>query len=362
MKPALTGSHRHMNRAERVAHSLDRLQQRTPWLSFPVAVWKKFGDDQAGNLAALIAFYAFAALFPLLLVLVTVLDIVLRDVPSLREDLLNTAYSHIPLIGPQLRNHLGGLHETGAALVFGLVLTFLGARGVAGAAQNALNTVWAVPFNRRPGFPWNQLRSIGLIAGVGLGELITLLLSGLAAGTGETAAQAGAVAISLVLNIGLFWLGFRLGTAREITAGELFPGALLSATVWQVLQLTGTYFIRHQLAHSSALYGVFSLVLGLIAWLYLQAQVTMYAVEASVVHARKLWPRSLMPPPLTPSDRRAYKLYATAAQRRPDEEIKASAEAGNQPATAGASDPPAPARPRGQQARAGAGDQSAKGA
>src|SRR2546430_7959492 len=152
-----------MNRAEQVAHSLDRLQQRTPWLAFPVAVWKKFGDDQAGNLAALIAFYAFAALFPLLLVLVTVLDLVLRDFPPLREDVLNTAYGQIPLIGTQLRDHLGGLHETGPALVFGLVLTFLGARGVAGAVQNALNTVWAVPFNARPGFPWNQLRSIGLI-------------------------------------------------------------------------------------------------------------------------------------------------------------------------------------------------------
>jgi uncharacterized BrkB/YihY/UPF0761 family membrane protein len=209
---------------------------------------------------------------------------------------------------------------------------------VACAIQNALNTVWAVPFSRRPGFPWNQLRSIGLILGVGLGELITSVLSGLAAGSGQALAQVGAVAISLFLNIGLFWLAFRLATASEITTRELFPGALLAATVWQVLQLTGTYIIRHQLAHSSALYGIFSLVLGLITWLYLQAQITLFAVEASVVHARRLWPRSLVPPPLTPSDRRAYKLYTTAAQRRPDEEIKMDEEvkrsdAGDQPAT-----------------------------
>src|SRR5438046_7738315 len=98
---------------EEMVHAFDRLQQRKPWLAFPVAVWKKFGDDQAGNLAALIAFYAFAALFPLLLVLVTVLDLVLRDFPPLREDVLNTAYGQIPLIGTQLRDHLGGLHETG---------------------------------------------------------------------------------------------------------------------------------------------------------------------------------------------------------------------------------------------------------
>lgn len=359
-----------MNRAERVAHSLDRLQQRTPWLSFPVAVWKKFGDDQAGNLAALIAFYAFTALFPLLLVLVTVLDIVLRNYPAFREDVLNTAYGQVPLIGDQLRHHLGGLHETGPALFFGLLLTFLGARGVAGAAQNALNTVWAVPFSRRPRFPWNLLRSIGLIVGFGLGELITSLLSGLATGTGQSWAWAGAIAISLVLNIGLFWLAFRFATASEITARELFPGALMSAVVWQFLQLTGTYIIRHQLAHSSALYGTFSLVLGLISWLYLQAQVTLYVVEATIVFERRLWPRSLAPP-LTPSDRRAYKLYVTAAQRRPDVEIKASAEAGDRPAAAERAGQPAPAEvngrpitapPGGPPAKAGTRDRPAKGA
>jgi YihY family inner membrane protein len=321
-----------MNRAERLAHSLDRIQQRQPWLAFPVAVWKKFADDQAGNLAALLAYYAFAALFPLLLVFVTVLDIVLRDFPGLKSRLVSSAYSQIPLIGRQLQHHHGSLRETGPALVIGLVLTFLGARGVAGAAQNALNTVWAVPFTQRPGFPWNQLRSVALVLAVGLGEVGTTLLSGLAAGSGLALAQVGAVAISLVLNVGLFWLAFRLATAHEISTGELFPGALLAAIVWQVLQLTGGYFIRHQLAHSSALYGTFSLVLGLLAWLYLQAQFTLYAVEASVVRARKLWPRSLVPPPLTPSDRRAYKLYTTAAQRRPDEEIKLSAESGDKSA------------------------------
>jgi membrane protein len=340
MNPAPAGSHRDMNRAERVAHSLDRLQRRMPWLAFPVAVWKKFGDDQAGSLAALIGFYAFTALFPLLLVLVTVLDIVLRNYPALRSQVLDTAYGQIPLIGDQLKHHVGGLHETGAALVFGLVLTFLGARGVAGAAQNALNTVWGVPFNRRPGFPWNQLRGIGLILGFGLGELITSLLSGLAAGSGEPWARAGAIAISLVLNMGLFWLAFRLATASEITSWELVPGALLSATVWQILQLAGTYIIRHQLSHSSALYGTFGLVLGLISWLYLQAQATLYVVEATIVFERKLWPRSLVPP-LTPSDRRAYRMYTTAAQRRPEEEIRASAGAGDQPARAGARDQPA---------------------
>src|SRR3984885_14013894 len=141
-----------MNAAQRALHSVDRLQQRSPWLAFPVAVWKKFGDDQAGNLAALIAYYAFASIFPLLLVLVTVLDLVVRNNEKLRQQLLNCALSQYPGVGDQLKSSVHGLTATGIALVIGLVLTLYGARGIANAMQNAMNSVWAVPQYRRPSF------------------------------------------------------------------------------------------------------------------------------------------------------------------------------------------------------------------
>lgn len=314
-----------MNRAEQMVRGLDGLQRRVPWLAYPVAVWKKFGDDQAGNLAALLAYYAFAALFPLLLVFVTVLNIVLRNYPSLRADLVNLAFGQFPVIGPELRRNVHTLHASGPALVIGLILTFLGARGVAGAAQNALNTIWAVPYVRRPGFPWNLLRSLGMIVVVGVGLVVTSLLSTLAAGSAKAligpAAHIGAVAVSLGLNIALFWLGLRLATAREIGTRALLPAAAGAGLCWQVLQLVGGYLIRHQIAHATALYGGFAVVLGLLAWLYLQAQLTLYAVEATVVHARRLWPRGLVQPPLTPQDRQAYAMYADVEQRRPEEEI-----------------------------------------
>ena len=315
-----------MNRAERAVRRLDRLQQRRAWLAFPVAVWKKFGDDQAGNLAALLAYYAFASVLPLLLVFVTVLGLVLRGDPALRERVSESVFGQFPGLRTELTNNVHSLTTTGFALVIGLLFAFLGARGVANAAQTALNKVWAVPYNQRPGFPWNQLRSIALIVAVGLGFIATSLLSGLALGAGNALTGAGAyaaaVAVSLVLNIGLFWLGFRLATAREVTTRELLPGALGSAAVWQVLQLVGGYIVGHELARSASLYGVFGIVLGLLAWLYLQAQATLYAVEASVVWARKLWPRSLAPPPFTPQDKRAYALYVKAGQRVADERIR----------------------------------------
>ena len=289
-----------------------------------MATWKKFGDDQAGNLAALIAYYAFASIFPLLLVLVTVLDIVLKNNAALRDQLLNSALSQYPVIGPQLSTNLHGLQETGLALVIGLILTFLGARGIANAMQNAVNSVWEVPMARRPGFPWALLRSLGLILVVGPGLIATIVLSSVAGGTGHIGGvgdRIAAVAVSLLLNVGLFWVGFRLATAKEIPFRDLRLSAILAAVAWQILQLVGGYFVGHQLASNSA-YGAFAVVLGLLAWFYLEAQLTLYAVELNVVRTRRLWPRSVLPPPLTKADMEAYQLYAEAGQRRSDLEIE----------------------------------------
>jgi YihY family inner membrane protein len=308
-----------MNMAKAVLRAVDGFQQRHAWLAVPVAVWKKFGDDQAGNLAALIAYYAFVAIFPLLLVLVTVLDLVLKNNPDLRHQLYSSALSQYPVIGPQLGSNIGPLHQSGLALAVGLIGTFLGSLGVANAIQNALNSAWEIPMLRRPGFPWSWLRSIGLILVIGLGLIGTTVLSGLASGAGSVLTSAGAsvaaLAVSLVLNIGLFWLAFRLGTASEIGWGQLRLGAIIGGVIWQILQAFGGYFVAHQLARSSSLYGTFAIVLGLLAWLFLQAELTIYAVEVNVVRVYRLWPRSLAPPPYTEQDRRAFKLYAQVEKR-----------------------------------------------
>jgi len=324
---------------DRVLRAADRWQQRHGWLAFGVAAWKKFGDDQAGNLAALVAYYAFASIFPLLLVLVTVLDLVLSHNPAARERVLNSALAGFPLIGDQLKQNVHALGRTGAALVIGLVLTFLGALGIAAAMQNALNAVWEVPFSRRPGFPRSLLRSIGLILVVGIGQIVTGTLSGIAGGSGHVISGAGlhvaTVVVSLLFNVGVFWAGFRLATASEVATRDLRLGAFIAATAWQVLQLAGGYLVAHQLARSSSLYGTFGLVLGLLAWLFLEAQITLYAVEINVTAVRGLWPRSLFPPPLTDQDLTAYRLYAQTERRRP--EVKIDVEETDRPER----DPPA---------------------
>jgi membrane protein len=270
-------------------------------LAFPVAVWRKFGDDQAGNLAALVAYYAFLSTFPLLLVLVTILGMVLAGNPRLQQDILNSALTEFPVIGTQLRANVHSLGRSGVGLAIGLILTLFGARGVAGAMQNAMNEVWGIPRRERPGFPGSLLRSFALIAVIGLGVVVTTVLSGIGSWSGHTFlgpwGRFLVLAVSLALNIGLFWVGLRTATAARVGWRELRLGAILSAIVWQVLQFVGGYVVAHSLRNASALYGTFGLVLGLLAWFHLQAQLTLYAVEADVVRARRLWPRGLRPEP-----------------------------------------------------------------
>jgi YihY family inner membrane protein len=288
-----------MNAIERRMQAADRFQQRHRVLAFPVAVWSKFNDDQAGNLAALISYYAFAALFPLLLILVTVLNIVLKNSPSLRDDLLNSAVAQYPVIGPQIKNHLGEIPGTGLPLLIGIVLLLIGSRGVAGAMQNALCEVWGIKREDRPGFPISLLWAFALVFTVGTGFVVTTFLSGVAGGVGNLisgwVAYIGTVAVSLILNVGMFWLTFKMATAWKVPWRQLLTGAVIAAVCWQLLQVVGGYVVGHQLYRASELYGTFGIVLGLLAWLFLQAEVTLYAAEVDVVLARRLWPTSVLP-------------------------------------------------------------------
>jgi membrane protein len=325
-----------MNLAQRLLHKADSAQQDRDWLAVAVATLKKFGDDQAGNLAALIAYYAFASIFPLLLVAYSILGIIAATNATLGRH-LTSALEKYPLVGTYLSHEIHhGITKQGIALVVGILFTLFSARGVATAMQNAMNTVWGVPQYQRPGFGPGLLRSLGLMALIGPGEIITIALSTIAGGAGHlggVSAKIAAVLVSLLLNIVLFWFGFRFATASEVNPRDMRLGAVLAAVAWQILQFVGGSIVGH--ATNSA-YGVFGVVLGLLAFFYLQAQLTLYVVELDVVRAKKLWPRSVVPPPLTDADLRAYQMYAEASQRRPGLEIEVREE---QPAADGKDQP-----------------------
>ncbi len=308
-----------MSVVDRIVDRLDRAQRGQPWVAFPLAVVKKYGEDGGGNLAGLMAYYAFLSIFPILLLFITVLGFVLRDNPDLYHRLVNSTLVEFPVIGDQLR--FNELHGSWSVLVVSIAISLWGAKGVASAAITAFNTVWNVPYAQRPGFVPTLARSFGLLGTLGLTVIVTGTLSGIGgAGRLGLALRIGALLLSTALNIGLFLLAFRLATARVVPTRCMVFGAVVSAVLWQVLLAVGTLLVAHQVRHAQSLYGVFGVVLGLLAWLQLQAQITLYAVEADVVRARRLWPRSVSPPPLTDADRQAYTDYVEIGRRLPTEE------------------------------------------
>lgn len=314
-----------MNVIQKTLNGVDRFQQRHKRVAFPFGVVKKFGDDQAGNLAALIAYYGFFSLFPLMLVMVSVLGFVLRSNPSLRGKIINSALSQFPVIGTQLQHNIRGLTGTGAGVVLGLgTLGALWAGlGVMQAAQNAFNTVWDVPRTQRPNFIETRLRGLIMLIVLGAFTLVSTFLSGLSSVGGGKFIWLGALGLlgSSVLNLVIYMVAFRVLTDRDLSWGDVFWGALVGAVFWTALQYLGSYYVGHQVKNASQVYGVFGFVIALLGWIYLGAQITLYAAEVNVVRKNRLWPRSLVQPPMTEADKRTYARAAKAEERRPEEEI-----------------------------------------
>jgi len=296
---------------------LDRWQRGRSWAAFPFGVVKKFGDDQAGNLAALVAYYAFFSIFPLLLVLTTVLGRVLADDPDLQERVLDSALTQFPVIGDQIRDNVNGLPGSGVALLIGVVGALWGGMGAVLAMQSALDGVWNVPLRRRPNLLVGRLRALAVLALLGTGVAV-LTFAGPAARTVADVPVLGSVTsfvVAFVLALGLFLVTFHLLTDAPVSWRDQLPGAVVAALAWAVLQLIGAAFVRHWVDGASSASGVFAVVIGLLSWLYLQAQLTVLAAEINVVRREHLWPRSLTGRDLGEGDQRALARYAAVERR-----------------------------------------------
>jgi YihY family inner membrane protein len=271
---------------------IDRFQQRHVVLALPLAVVKKFSDDGAGRLAALIAYYGFFALFPLLLLLTTILGFVLQGDKSAQDSIVHSALGSFPIVGKQISAH--SLTGSGVALAVGIIGTLLSGLGVTLAGQNAFNSVYGVPHRARPNFLISRLRGLGILAVLGVLQIISTVASGLVTGgLGGPGFVVLGIVVSFALNVLLFFAMFRLLVDDEIPTRELWPGIIVAAILWEILQAAGGLYVGHVVKHASNTYGTFATVIGMLAWLHLGAQAVLYAAELNIVLSEKLWPRSL---------------------------------------------------------------------
>jgi YihY family inner membrane protein len=284
-----------MNRVERTLRKADQAQQRHTASAFCVGVVKKFGDDNGGVLAANMTYAAFASLFPLLLVLVTVLGLVAAGNPSFRSAAVDAVADQVPLISHELTSNVHRLRRSSViGLIVGLAALLWGATGLAQAGLFTMARVWDLPSPERPGYLSRLGRSAAFLALLGADVVVTTVLVGLFAyGSGPRSLTALGLAVAAAVNAGMYAAGFRILTPRAVPARDLAPGAVTAGILWTVLQLAGAYLVHHFL-HSDSMYGMFGTVLGLLAWLYLAVEVTVYCAEINVVLARRLWPRAII--------------------------------------------------------------------
>lgn len=312
-----------MNPVERALRRADAIQQRHTPTAFLFGVIKKFGDDNGGALVSNLAYTGFVSVFPLLLILVTVLvNIAARD-PSLRTQVIHGATMQFPLIGRQLESNIHGLKRaTAASLTVGLLLLVWGVTKLAQAGLFTMEQVWSLPGPARLGYFPRLGRSVLFLAILALGVIVSTLLAGLVTyGQHAFAIRALAQCLAAVANVGLYYLGFRALTPKAVRPRELVPGAVAGGLFWTMLQAFGAYLVHHYL-RSNSVYGIFATVLGLVAWIYVAAQAAIYAAEINVVLARKLWPRAMVQPPLTEADRTSMTLQALQNQRRPEQQVE----------------------------------------
>lgn len=301
---------------------LDRLDdrlQRHRATAVVSAVLAKWYDDGAGRLANLLAYSAFLAVFPLLLILLTVVEIVLVGHKAVQQDVIDAALRQFPEIGTELRANINGLSDrSGIFLVVVLLWLVYGCLRLSRSAQILMATVWSVPREALPTFGRWLPRAVAFLVILGVGFIAGGVISGVGTfgGLGPASALVG-FAGSLVVNVAMFWGGFAVVLAVPERGRTLWRGALVAGVGWTVLQFLDTLLVNHELRHYRTLYGTFATVIVLVWWIGLGTLLTAFAAELDVVLQRRLWPRSL--------------------RRGPGPRVTPTAEPGDQPSTANGS-------------------------
>jgi YihY family inner membrane protein len=307
----------------RVLDQLDRTQKRVRPISVAVATAKKFSEDQSTGLAAMIAFWAFFSVFPLLLVGVTILGLVLPG--SDKQSVLSRVADMFPLLDPTKINSLTG---SWWPLLVGSVTSLWSGIGVVGTMQTALNSVWEIPYHRRPGRLKQITRSLWVLGTIGAGLVATTLVSSFITSSANgvhlgVAGHVGGYVLSIVFDVGLVLAAFRILTERELTIRDVLPGAILTGVTFFVLQELSAFIISRHLKGAQSTYGHFATVITILWWFYLQSVVTLLGAQLNVVLKERLYPRSLIKAPQTEADRRALQAYAAERAYHPKERVLA---------------------------------------
>jgi uncharacterized BrkB/YihY/UPF0761 family membrane protein len=302
--------------------NLDAWQRRTAPAALTYGVLKKFGNDNLNQYVVGLGWYGFLAVYPLLLVVVTIFGFI--GVSSLGTGIVSTLHQ-FPVVGNQFNPEHGSreLHGSVAGLIIGLVGLTYGAQGVMQTAQGAMAQAWNIPQLERPAFIPRLGRSLLALAVIGGSFVLNAAVATFATASGQSAlVRVGTLVGLLLLNVACFFAAFRALTPQTVKARSLLPGAGLGAVGFTMLITVGSGLVDHQLRHSSSTYGQFGAVIGLVGFLLLLAKISLYGAELNPVLERHLWPRALVSTDPTDADNRVLSDLVHQARRRQDQVIE----------------------------------------
>jgi uncharacterized BrkB/YihY/UPF0761 family membrane protein len=310
-----------MKQLRRLLQRIDHWQRTVRSIAVAYGVVKKFGDDRTNQYVVALGWYGFVAIYPLLLVVITVLGFI--GAASLGHQIVSTLHE-FPVVGSQFNpeHSSKSLQGSGLGLVVGLIGLIYGAQGVTQTVQQSMASVWNVPQVDLPGFLPRLARSLIALATIGGAFVLNAAVATVATNTGVGYAVRVPILVGLfVLNVVLYGAVFRVATPGGIASVQLLPGAALAALGFTFLITLGSGLVQHQLRHSSETYGQFGLVIGLVGFLFLLAKISLYGAELNPVVARRLWPRALLSENPTEADNRVLSDIAHQYRTRDDQRI-----------------------------------------
>lgn len=296
-------------RKARVGASWAALQQRHTWLQQVVSAWGLLKRNNGGQYAAAITYFSFLALFPLLLLAVSITGFVLHAHPAAEQDFYNHITDNIPGdLGRTLKASLQAAINSRAGIgVLGLVGVLLTGLGWVGNLRTAIDAVWG----RTPpqtNFVKRKLADLVLLAGLGLASLISLALTVVGTSLTDQILRAmgldhlpGASALLKILGIAIavvgdvvifWWLIVRL-PQMTVPLRVGLQGALLAAAGFEILKIVGSFTVAHTANSPTA--GPFASIVAVLIWIQLVARWLLFACAWTATLTAELRSAALAP-------------------------------------------------------------------
>jgi membrane protein len=263
------------------------LRRRSRLADFVLDTIAAYSRHRTGRNASLLAYKGMLTVFPLLLAATTVLGLVLEGNADLQREIIDSAFSKIPVIGDEIRANQGDLSGNWWALVLGLAGATWGSLRAFVAMQASLDDIWEIETGRE-NFVFQRVRALVAVVVVLVSQAASVVAASVVSHAGLP--RTGQFLLTfggLALNVLVVALMYRYLTSRDTTWRLVWPGAAFTGVLFSALQFLGTNVMSRQVTNAGRIYGAFAAIIALAAWISLHALVALVGAEINATRERR---------------------------------------------------------------------------